>query len=122
MFKRKSTTPRRDADETVRVSPNLQASVWSATGMNDREHRIHLRLERIAPDGKVLRTFRPEHLLEMPCAISILASGISKVGSLPQPLRENLKRMASLLEKVHAELFTNGEATGNSPDEEHIFG
>lgn len=122
MFKRKSTTPRRDADETVRVSPNLQASVWSATGMNDREHRVHLRLERIAPDGKVLRTFRPEHLLEMPCAISILASGISKVGSLPQPLRDNLKRLASLLEKVHAELFTNGEAPGNASDEENIFG
>ena len=124
MFKRKSTTtPRRDADEIVRVSPNLQASVWSASGMHDREHRIHLRLERLSPDGgRTLRTFRPEHLLEMPSAVALLAGGIAKVGTLPQSLRGNLKRLAELLEKVHAELSTNGEASGESSDEENIFG
>ena len=122
MFKRKSTTPRRDADEKVRVSQNLQASVWSASGTHDREHRIHLRLERLSPDGRTLRTFRPEHLLEMPSAVALLAGGLAKVGTLPQSLRGNLKRLAELLEKVHAELFTNGEASGESSDEENIFG
>ena len=122
MFKRKSTTPRRDADETVRVSPNLQALVWSVLGMHDREHRFHFRLERVSPDGRTLRTLRPENLLELPSGLALLAGGFAKVGSLPQPLRENLKRLASLLDKVHTELASNGTTLGESSDEEAIFG
>jgi hypothetical protein len=122
MFERNKTPKRRDPDETVRVSPNLQAQVWSVLGMHDREHRLHFRLERISPEGRALRTMRPEHLLEIPQSVALLAGGFAKVGSLPQALRDSLKHLASLLEKVHNELSTNGSTIGSSSDEEAIFG
>lgn len=122
MFGRKQTPKRRDPDETVRVSPNLQALVWSVLGMNEREHKLHFRLERITPDGRALKTMRPEHLLEMPQSIGLLAGGFSKVGALPQSLRESLKHLAELLLKVHRELASNGASDGESSSEESIFG
>jgi hypothetical protein len=122
MFDRNKTPKSRNPDETVRVSPNLQALVWSVLGMHDREHRLHFRLERITPEGKALRTLRPEHLLEIPMACALLCGGFSKVGSLPQALRDSLKHLAGLLEKVHTELSTNGSAVVSSNDEEAIFG
>jgi len=122
MFERNKTPKSRAPDETVRVSPNLQTQVWSVLGMHDREHRLHFRLERITPEGRTLRTMRPENLLEIPQAVSLLAGGFAKVGSLPQALRDSLKHLASLLEKVHTELSTNGSAVGSPNDEEAIFG
>lgn len=121
MFERRQTPKRREADETVRISPNLQALVWSVLGMHDREHRIHFRVDRMSPEGRALRTLRPEHLLELPQGLALLAGGFAKVGSLPQELRQSLKHLAELLEKVHAELYSNGPTVGAGADEDGIF-
>ena len=122
MFKRKSTTPKSEAPEAVRIAPNIQALVWSVVGLQDRTHKLHFRLERVASNGRTFRTLRPEHLLELPSGVALLAGGFAKVATLPQPLRENLKRLATLLDAVHTELASNGAASEDASDEENIFG
>lgn len=87
--------------EVVELTPSLKVAIWNVPG-EGRDHPIHFSLERIAADGKSRRTLRPENLLELPLAIGVLCSALSK-SRLPDSLRASLKNLSDRLYRVAKE-------------------
>lgn len=127
VFERNNTkSARRAPDEKVRVSENLEVVLWNTGDMPGRQNRIHLAFDRRLKDGRCVRTWLPEQLLEVPEAVALVASALAKpgVGHLPDAMRRALARLSELLRNVQSELAGTGSserilAEGNG---ETIFG
>jgi hypothetical protein len=113
VFERNNTrTARRAPDEKVRVSDNLDVVLWNTGDIPGRENRIHLAFERRLKDGRCVRTWLPQQLLEVPEAVALVASALAKpgVGHLSDDLRRSLARLSELLRNVQSELATAGSS------------
>ncbi len=106
--------------EVVDVTPNIRVAIWNAGRDSERHHPLHLSFERIAQDGKSRRTLVPESLFELPQAIALLSSALSK-SHLPEALRGALQGLSEKMFRVAQDLDPAGDADAKV-NGENIFG
>lgn len=106
--------------EVVDITPSVRVAIWNAGRIPGREHPVHVSFERIAADGKSRKTLLPETLLELPQAIGVLASALSK-SALPDGLRQSLSVLSDRMFRVAQETGTQAETTPLT-NGESIFG
>jgi hypothetical protein len=111
----------REPDETA-VFADIAVGLWSSLDANGR-YAIRFSLSRRDDDGKIRRTFRPEHLEQFPYAIAGLAKALAQASRLPQALRNELSQLASVMEKAIELAKSNGlAAESDAPERSQVFG
>jgi hypothetical protein len=98
--------------EVARVTPSLAIALWQAVDRDNRT-RLHFKFQRLGEDGQSYATLRPRDVLELPEAVAAAASCLAKVPNLSAELREELARVAELMEQV----VTRRKANGSDPEE-----
>jgi hypothetical protein len=110
MFGMKNKRQSSEPTETAAVTKNVVAALW---GSQDAQGRPSFRwsLSRIDNDGTTIRrTFKVEHVLQIPEAVRVLAKSFAQIDTLDEAQRTELSRLATLMEKAIEQLRPNGLA------------
>ena len=85
--------------ESGKLTDNVQVALWIRE--SDEGKRFNIQLGRVNPndENKPYRSFRPSDLLELPQAVSTLASALSNA-PLPSRLCSQLAELADLMDEA----------------------
>jgi hypothetical protein len=120
MFRSTRTQESRKPEETA-VFQSVAVGLWSSTDANGR-YSLRFDLSRKDAEGRIRRTFRPEHLLELPYAIASVARAFSQAPKLSEELRRELAHLASVLDKALASAAGNGGTNDQASPSDRVFG
>lgn len=120
MFFKKSARTVREPDETVLLSPQVEAVIWRQQA-NDGSLDIRFGLNRIDAKGNVRRTFSPSVISELVAALGALAIAIGQSTGIEPRLAAELKELGAGIVKVLESLSTNGIAEGEKAEPKRLF-
>src|SRR5262249_35006276 len=90
--KRESNAPQ----EKAALSKNIAAGIWRGADRDGTE-TYRFSLDRVDEQGKIRRTFRIEHLLQLPTAFLKLARAFSEVPGVDAAVQSELSRLAACI-------------------------
>jgi hypothetical protein len=120
MFFKKSKRNVREPDETVRLTPSIEAVIWKLV-QNDGKLHIRFGLNRIDAKGEVRRTFSPSQIGELVASLAGLAVAIGQADGIDVQTAASLRELGAGIYKVLDAPKGNGPEVSDRPNEERLF-
>ena len=115
--KRESNAPQ----EKTALTESIAVGVWRGKDRNGSES-YRFSLDRIDDQGVIRRTFRPEHLCQMPEAFLKLAKAFADAPGVDAAVQTELARLATCIEFALHSDTVNGSVKEGTQTNGRIFG
>lgn len=120
MFFKKSNRSVRDPDETVKLTPSIEAVIWREE-RQDGALDIRFGLNRVDSKGNSRRTFSPLHLSELAEGVAALCIAIGQAKGTEGNLAASLKELGAGIIKLLDSLKSNGPAVSVESNGSSLF-
>jgi hypothetical protein len=119
MFFKKTKRTVREPDESVRLTPSIEAVIWKQETNGTLD--IRFGLNRIDAKGEVRRTFSPHQISELVASLGALALAIGQASGIDSQLATQLKDLGAGIYKVLDAPKSNGLQATEKPAEKPLF-
>lgn len=120
-FQSKKRQPR-EPSETARLTPNVEAMLWTAKGEKG-DLKVSIGFNRLDEEGTQRRTFRPEHLSQLAASIGILAQSLGTAHGIDRVTADELTQLGAALANALQTMKANGQSyERREPGETRLLG